>query len=102
MATRTDRFLSAAVRAARRAKQWALAAARGADRLLEEAQKQAESEDRRRRLKRTLTPTRGASATARPKAGSPTSTEPSAWTRFWCGTGKSSIASGARNMRSRG
>lgn len=50
MATRTDRFLSAAVRAARRAKQWA-------DRLLEETKQQAESEDRRRRLKQTLTKT---------------------------------------------
>jgi hypothetical protein len=50
MATRTDRFLKAAVRAARRAKQWA-------DRLLEETQKQAESDDRRRRLKQTLTKT---------------------------------------------
>lgn len=57
MATRTDRFLSAAVRAARRAKQWAIAAARGADRLLEETKQQAESEDRRRRLKQTLTKT---------------------------------------------
>ena len=47
MATRTDRFLIAAVRAARRAKQWA-------DRLLKETRKQAESEDRRRRLKQTL------------------------------------------------
>jgi hypothetical protein len=54
MATRTDRFMSAAVRAARRAKQWALVAAREADRLLQEARKQADSEDRRRRLKQTL------------------------------------------------
>jgi hypothetical protein len=54
MATRTDRFMSAAVRAAREAKQWALVAAREADRLLQEARKQAESEDRRRRLKQTL------------------------------------------------
>lgn len=54
MATRTDRFLSAAVRAARRAKQWAMVAAREADRLLQEARKRAESEDRRRRLKHTL------------------------------------------------
>lgn len=50
MATRTDRFLIAAVRAARRAKQWA-------DRLLEETRKQADSKDRRRRLKQTLTTT---------------------------------------------
>ena len=54
MATRTDRFMGAAVRAARRAKQWALIAAREADRLLQEARKQADSEDRRRRLKQTL------------------------------------------------
>jgi hypothetical protein len=54
MATRTDRFMSAAVRAARRAKQWAMVAAREADRLLQEARKRAESEDRRRRLKQTL------------------------------------------------
>ena len=54
MATRTDRFMSAALRAARRAKQWALVAAREADRLLQEARKQVESEDRRRRLKQIL------------------------------------------------
>jgi len=54
MATRTDRFMSAAVRAARRAKAWAVVAAREADRLLQEARKRAESEDRRRRLKQTL------------------------------------------------
>lgn len=57
MATRTDRFMSAAVGAARRAKQWAVAAAREADRLIEQAQKEAASEDRRRRLKRTLAKT---------------------------------------------
>ena len=66
MATRTDRFLSAAVRAARRAKQWAIAAARGADRLLEETRKQADSKDRRRRLKQTLRTTgRGLGAAGR-------------------------------------
>ena len=54
MATRTDRFMSAAVRAARRAKQWALVAAREADRLLQEVRKRVESEARRRRLKQTL------------------------------------------------
>ena len=42
MATRTDRFMSAAVRAARQAKDWALTAAREADRLLQEARKRAE------------------------------------------------------------
>jgi hypothetical protein len=54
MATRTDRFMSAAVRAARRARQWAMVAAREADRLVQEARKRAESEDRRRRLRQTL------------------------------------------------
>jgi len=54
MATRTIRFMSAAVRAARRAKQWALVAAREADRLLHVARKQVESEARRRQLKQTL------------------------------------------------
>jgi hypothetical protein len=57
MATRTDRFMSAALRAARRAKEWAIVAAREADRLLQEARKRAESDDRRRRLKQTLTRT---------------------------------------------
>lgn len=54
MATRTDRFMSAAVRAARRAKQWALVAAREADRLLQQGRKRVESEARRHRLKETL------------------------------------------------
>jgi hypothetical protein len=54
MATRTIRFLSAAVRAARRAKRWALVAAREADRLLQAARTRVESEARRRRLKQTL------------------------------------------------
>ncbi len=54
MATRTIRFMSAAVRAARRAKQWALLAAREADHLLHEARTRGESEARRRRLKQTL------------------------------------------------
>jgi len=54
MATRTDRFLNAAVRAARRAKEWSVVAAREADRLLQEARKRVESEDRRGRLKQTL------------------------------------------------
>jgi regulator of protease activity HflC (stomatin/prohibitin superfamily) len=57
MGKRTDHFMSAAVRAAARAKEWAIVAAREADRLLEEDQKQAESEDRRRRLKQTLSKT---------------------------------------------
>jgi len=54
MATRTIRVMGAAVRAARRAKQWALVAAREADRLLQEARTRVESETRRRRLKQTL------------------------------------------------
>jgi len=54
MATRTDRFMRAAVRTAQTAKQWAVAAAREADRLLTEARKQAESEDRRSQLKHAL------------------------------------------------
>ena len=54
MATRTIRVMGAAVRAARRAKQWALVAAREADRLLQEARTRVESEARRRRLKQTL------------------------------------------------
>jgi len=54
MATRTIRFMSAAIRAARRTKQWALVAAREADRLLQEARTRVESEARRRHLKQTL------------------------------------------------
>ena len=54
MATRVDRFMSAAVRSAKRAKQWAMVAAREADRLLQEARKEAQSEDRRRRRKQML------------------------------------------------
>lgn len=54
MATRTDRLMSAAVRTAKQAKQWANAAAREADRLLQEAKKRAESIERRRHLKATL------------------------------------------------
>jgi hypothetical protein len=49
--------MSAAGRAAERAKDWALVAAREADRLLQEARKRAESEDRQRQLKRTLSKT---------------------------------------------
>lgn len=57
MGRRADHFMSAAVRAAEHAKDWALVAAREADRLLQEARKRAESEDRQRRLKRTLSKT---------------------------------------------
>lgn len=54
MATRKDRFMSAAVSAAKRAKQWATAAAHEADRLLQEARKRVASEIRRRKRKQTL------------------------------------------------
>ena len=54
MATRTDRFMTAAVSAARRAKQWAKVAAREADHLLQEARKRVVTEVRRRRRKQTL------------------------------------------------
>lgn len=54
MATRQGGFMSGAVGAARRAKHWALAAARAADRLLLEARQRVESEERRRRLRRIL------------------------------------------------
>jgi hypothetical protein len=54
MASKTDRFMGMAVRAARRAKEWALVAAREADHLLQEVQKRAESAARHRRLKQTL------------------------------------------------
>ena len=54
MATRTDRYMTAVVRAARRAKQWAMVAAGEADRLLQEVRQRTKSEDRRRRLKQTL------------------------------------------------
>ena len=54
MATRKARLKSAATRAAKGAKRWAAAAARGGSRLLKEAKKQAEANDRKRRLQRTL------------------------------------------------
>jgi hypothetical protein len=54
MATRTDHFMGAAVRAAKRARKWATVAAHEADRLLQEARKEANSEDRRRQRKQTL------------------------------------------------
>jgi hypothetical protein len=57
MATRTDRFMSAARRAARQAKRWATVAARGADRLLQAVRDRAQTEVRRRRFKRTLVKT---------------------------------------------
>src|SRR5260370_34724281 len=53
MPTRTEKVVGVAVRAATKAKQWAQAAVREADRLMHEAKRRAESEDRRRRLKQT-------------------------------------------------
>jgi hypothetical protein len=54
MATRTDRVMSAAVRAAKQAKVWATAAAREADRLLQDAKKRAETIEHKRQLKKRL------------------------------------------------
>ena len=54
MPARTDRLMSAAVRAAKQAKQLATAAVREADRLLQEAKKRAETIERRRHLKKRL------------------------------------------------
>jgi len=54
MGTKADRFISAAVTAAKRAKEWAIVAARESDRLLKEARTRTESELRRRKLKQTL------------------------------------------------
>jgi hypothetical protein len=54
MASRTERFKKAAVKAAKKAKQWAGVAMREADRLLAEAQKRAETEERQMRIKRAL------------------------------------------------
>jgi hypothetical protein len=46
--------MSAAVRAAKQAKVWATAAAREADRLLQDAKKRAETMERKRHLKKRL------------------------------------------------
>lgn len=54
MATRTDRVMGAAVRAAKQAKVWATAAAREADRLLQDAKKKAITIERKRQLKKRL------------------------------------------------
>ena len=54
MATRTDRFMTAAVSAAKRAKQWAKVAAREANALLQEARKRVATEVRRRQRKEIL------------------------------------------------
>jgi len=54
MPTRTEKVVAVAVRAATKAKQWAQAAVREADRLMHEAKRRAESEDWQRRLKQAL------------------------------------------------
>lgn len=54
MATRTDHIMKATVRAAKRAKRWAMVAARETDRVLKEARKKADSEDRQRKRKQTF------------------------------------------------
>lgn len=54
MGARTDRFMNAAVRTAKQAKQWALAAAREADRVLRDAKQRAESLERRRHITQRL------------------------------------------------
>lgn len=54
MASRSERFKKVAVKAAKKAKQWAQVAVREADRLIVEAQKRAESDERQLRIKRAL------------------------------------------------
>src|SRR5204862_6796740 len=54
MASRTERFKTAAVKTARTARKWAETAAREADRLLKEAQKRVKSEQRQQRIKAAL------------------------------------------------
>ena len=54
MASRAERFKKAAVKAAKTARKWAVIATREADRLLAEAQKRAESEQRQMRMKAAL------------------------------------------------
>ncbi|MFI5234458.1 MAG: hypothetical protein ACHQXA_02000 [Gemmatimonadales bacterium] len=54
MTARTDRFMITAVKTAKRAKKWAVAAAREADRLLTVARKRADTEIHRRKLKQAL------------------------------------------------
>ena len=54
MASRADRFKSAAVKAARAARKWAMTAVLEADRLLAEAQKRVEDEKRRKKVKAAL------------------------------------------------
>lgn len=54
MGARTDRFMTAAVRAAKQAKQWAQAVGREADRVLHDARQKAETLERRHRLSQRL------------------------------------------------
>ena len=54
MATRTDRVMAAAVRAAKQAKIWATAAALEADRMLKDAKKKAITMEKKRQLKKRL------------------------------------------------
>jgi len=54
MGARADRFMSAAVRAAKQAKQWALTVGREADQVLQEARRRAETMERRHRITQRL------------------------------------------------
>lgn len=54
MASRAERYKKAAVKAAKKARLWAVAAAREADRLLAEAKKRAVTEERQMRVKAAL------------------------------------------------
>jgi hypothetical protein len=54
MASRSERFKKAAVKAAKAARQWAQTAAREADRLLAEARKRAQTDERQKRIKAAL------------------------------------------------
>jgi hypothetical protein len=54
MASRAERYKKVAIKAAKKARMWAVAAAREADRLLAEARKRAESDERRMRVKAAL------------------------------------------------
>ena len=54
MASRAESYKKAAVKAAKKARLWAVAAAREADRLLAEAKKRAVTEERRMRVKAAL------------------------------------------------
>ena len=54
MATRTDRLMDVAMRAAKQARQWAIVAVREAEGLMKEAKKRAQSLERKRQLKKRL------------------------------------------------